>query len=237
MLRRTFLFGSVSASIFANDDAARNIVHRSEISGPALQPESLIFVPEEHGRKKKLPLLLWLHGASLRGADTSMLMRYGPPAVAEKRGEFPFVVLSPQCPPGRLWTEDDGSLIKLVDEAMGMYDTDPKHVYLTGLSMGGGGAWWMGSQYPHRFGAVVPMCGPTQPKDWAAGLRKMPIWVFHGEKDKVVPIKRSKDMVKALRQVGNKPKFTIVKGKGHDITAMYNDNHIYDWMLSKKVKS
>src|SRR5262245_12021002 len=148
MLRRTFVFGSVSASIFARDDVtARNTVHRSEIMGPALQPESLVFLPPEHGKRKKLPLLLWLHGASLRGSDVSMLMRYGPPAVAEKRGEFPFVVLSPQCPPGKLWTEDNGALIQLVDEAMAMYETDPKHVCLTGLSMGGGGAWWMGSQY------------------------------------------------------------------------------------------
>ena len=103
--------------------------------------------------------------------------------------------------------------------------------------MGGGGAWFFGSQFPDRFGAIVPMCGPTQPEQWASGLRKMPVWVFHGDKDKVIPIKRSKDMVKALRKVGNKAKFTILKGKGHDITAQYNHDDIYDWMLSKKVKS
>ncbi len=239
MLRRTFLFGSVSAAISAarNDGGARNIVYRSEISGPALQPESLVFLPTSHGGRKKLPLLVWLHGSSLRGADPGMLLRYGPPAVAEKRGDFPFVVLSPQCPAGQLWNNDAGPLMRLVDEVTGMYEIDPKRVYLTGLSMGGGGAWFFGSQFPDRFGAIVPMCGPTQPDQWASGLRKMPVWVFHGDKDKVIPIKRSKDMVKALRKVGNKAKFTILKGKGHDITAQYNHDDIYDWMLTKKVKS
>jgi predicted peptidase len=242
MQRRTFLFGCVSTPVLlAQDDdedkeAGHHIVHRSEISGPSLQPESLLYLPHKHQRKK-LPLLLWLHGASLRGADVSMLTRYGPPAVAEKRGDFPFVVLSPQCPSGQLWTQDAGSMMKLVDEVMAQHNIDEKHVYLTGLSMGGGGAWFLGSQFPGRFGAVVPMCGPTQPAQWAAGLRKMPIWVFHGEKDHVVPLKRSRDMVKALKKLGNRPKLTIVRGKGHDITAEYYNDDIYDWLLSKKVKS
>ncbi len=234
MLRRTFLFGSVSTALFANDPG-RTMVHRSEISGPALQPESLLYVPSD--LKKKPPLLVWLHGASLRGADAGMLLRYGPPAVAEKRGDFPFLLLSPQCPEGQLWTTDPGPMIRLIEEVMAEYEVDPRRVYLTGLSMGGGGAWFLGSQFPNRFAAVVPMCGPTQPAQWASGLRKMPIWVFHGEKDKVVPIKRSRDMVKALRKIGNKPKFTVLKGKGHDITGQYNDDDIYDWMASKKLKS
>jgi predicted peptidase len=102
--------------------------------------------------------------------------------------------------------------------------------------MGGGGAWFLASRFSGRFGAVVPMCGPTQPDLWADGLRRMPVWCFHGEKDSVVPLQRSKDMVRALKKVGNKPKFTIVKGKGHDITGLYNDDKIYKWMLSKKIR-
>ena len=182
-----------------------------------------------------MPLLVWLHGASLRGTDVQMVKRYGPPAVALRRGDFPFVILSPQCPPGQLWT-DAGALMRLVDEVIIAHRVDQKRVYLTGLSMGGGGAWFLGSKYPNRFGAVVPMCGPTQPAQWAKGLQKMPIWCFHGENDDVVPLKRSTDMVKALKKVGNKPKFTIVKGKGHDITSLYYDDDIYKWILSKKIR-
>lgn len=234
MLRRTFLFGSVSAAVAQANAKGESIVHRSGIRSAALQPESLIYLPADF--KKNMPLLVWLHGASLRGSDVQMVKRYGPPAVGERRGDFPFVVLSPQCPAGQLWT-DANALIKLVDEIMIEHRIDPKRVYLTGLSMGGGGAWFLGSQHNTRFGSVVPMCGPTQPAQWAPGLRKMPVWCFHGEKDDVIPLKRSKDMVKALKQVGNKVKFTIVKGKGHDITGLYNDDDIYKWMLSKKIRN
>ncbi|BDC50609.1 hypothetical protein F183_A29250 [Bryobacterales bacterium F-183] len=242
MLRRTFVFGAFSTGYLLGrtqlSDGGEHIVHRSSLTSACLQPESLVYLPPEHNpEKKKSPLLVWLHGASLRGDDVQMLRKYGPPFVAEKRGDFPFVVLSPQCPVGQLWTADSVSLMNLVDEAIVEYGVDPRRVYLTGLSMGGGGAWYLGSQYPHRFGAVVPMCGPTQPQQWAAGLRHMPIWCFHGEKDKVVPLRRSRDMVQALKKIGNKPKFTILKGKGHDITGQYNDDDIYEWMLSKKVKA
>jgi predicted peptidase len=233
MLRRTFLFGSVSAAVSRGNVKGETIVHRSEIRSAALQPESLLYLPPDF--KKGMPLLVWLHGASLRGANPQMVKRYGPPAVAERRGDFPFVILSPQCPAGQLWT-DANALIRLVDEVMLEQRIDPKRVYLTGLSMGGGGAWFLGSQHANRFGAIVPMCGPTQPALWAPGLKKMPVWCFHGEKDDVVPLKRSKDMVKALKKEGNKVKFTIVKGKGHDITALYNDDGIYKWMLSKKIR-
>jgi predicted peptidase len=233
MLRRTFLFGSVSAALAQANTKGESIVHRSAIRSAALQPESLVYLPPDF--KKNMPLLVWLHGASLRGADVRMLKRYGPPAVAERRGDFPFVVLSPQCPAGQLWTDANG-LIRLVDEVMQEHRIDPKRVYLTGLSMGGGGAWFLASQYNNRFGAVVPMCGPTQPALWANGLKKMPVWCFHGEKDDVVPLQRSKDMVKALKKIGNKVKFTIVKGKGHDITGLYNDDGIYKWILSKKIR-
>ncbi|MBS1834943.1 MAG: prolyl oligopeptidase family serine peptidase [Acidobacteria bacterium] len=242
MLRRTFVFGTFSTGYLLADKGSSNtgehLVHRSSITGACLQPESLVYLPPDHRReKKKAPLLVWLHGASLRGDDVQMLHKYGPPSVADRRGDFPFVVLSPQCPAGQLWTADAACLMSLVDEAIVEYGVDPRRVYLTGLSMGGGGAWFLGSQYPHRFGAVVPMCGPTQPQQWAEGLRHMPVWCFHGEKDKVVPLRRSRDMVQALKKIGNKAKFTILKGKGHDITAQYNNDDIYDWMLSKKVKS
>jgi len=46
----------------------------------------------------------------------------------------------------------------LVDEVIPAYGIDPERVYLTGLSMGGSGAWFLGSQFPHRFGAVAPIC-------------------------------------------------------------------------------
>ena len=232
MLRRTFLFGAVAAG------AGAHVVHKSAITGPGLQSESLIFVPPGHNAKKKnARLLLWLHGASLRGSNVQRLRQYGPPRIAEMRGDFPFVLLSPQCPSDKLWTEDATSLMALVDEVIPAYGINPERVYLTGLSMGGSGAWFLGSQYPHRFGAVVPLCGPTQPLYWADGLRHMPIWCFHGDRDRVVPLRRSREMVQALKKIGNRPRFTILRGKGHNIESVYDNDDVYRWMLSKRAHS
>jgi len=124
----------------------------------------------------------------------------------------------------------------LTDEVIANYRIDPKHVYVTGMSMGGGGTWLMGAKYPDRFGAILPMCGITYPAQWAPPLQRMPIWVFHGDRDRVIPIRRSIEMVRALKAVGNKPKFTVLKGKGHDITSLYYDDQLYHWLLSNKIK-
>lgn len=239
MLRRSFFFGALSIGALraSKSEAGEHIVHKSSIEGPGLQSESLIYVPPGHDPEKKDGrLLLWLHGASLRGNNVQRLRRYGPPRIAEKRGDFPFVLLSPQCPSGKLWTADSASLMALVDEVIPAYGIDPERVYLTGLSMGGSGAWFLGSQFPNRFGAVVPLCGPTQPLQWADGLRHMPIWCFHGDRDGVVPLRRSRDMVQALNKIGNPPKFTILRGKGHNIESVYDNDDVYDWMLSKKAQ-
>ena len=232
MLRRTFLFGSVSAALRA--DTGRHEVHTSAIQSAALQPHSLVYLPPDH-EAGVWPLLVFLHGGSGRGSDVNMVKRYGPPAVAERRGTFPFVVLSPQCPPGQTWTDAD-ALMQLTDEVIVKYSLNPKHVYVTGMSMGGGGTWLLGARYPNRFGAILPMCGITYPAQWAPPLHKMPVWVFHGDRDKVIPIRRSIEMVKALKQVGNHARFTILKGKGHDITSLYYDDELYHWLLSKKIR-
>lgn len=202
-----------------------------------LQPNALVYLPAKYdsSRRKKWPLLVWLHGASGRGSNLDIVKRYGPPRVAEATGDFPFVVVSPQCTPGQLWS-DAAAIVALTDQIERSFRIDRKKIYLTGLSMGGGGAWFVASKFPDRYAAVAPMCGPTQPKDWAPGLRNVKIWCFHGEKDELIPVDRSRDMVDAIRRLGGKPKLTILKGQPHDITREYEDDRLYKWMLKQKRK-
>jgi predicted peptidase len=114
------------------------------------------------------------------------------------------------------------------------YRVDPDRIYLTGLSMGGSGTWTLAGEYPEYFAAIVPICGSGDPQD-AKRLKELPIWVFHGAKDEAVPLSRSEEMVKALKEEGAEVKFTIYPEAGHDSwTETYNNPELYQWLLKHK---
>jgi predicted peptidase len=155
----------------------------------------LLFTPEgyEQAEGKIWPLIVYLHGGSRRGENIERLREpgYGLPAMVEKNKSFPFIVLSPLCPEGEYWTDTE-AVIALLDEVMNKYAVDASRVYLTGHSMGGFGTWYLAYKHPEKFAAIAPMSAPMVITAWASRLKEMPIWVFHGEKDELVPVPTSK---------------------------------------------
>ncbi|MCX5638501.1 MAG: alpha/beta hydrolase-fold protein, partial [Planctomycetota bacterium] len=112
----------------------------------------LLFLPEGYGQKKQhWPMILFLHGAGERGSDLNLVKKHGPPKIVEGQKDFPFIVVSPQCPAGDWWTDKNEVLINLLDDVVARYDVDAERIYLTGLSMGGFGTWTLASAYPDRF--------------------------------------------------------------------------------------
>ena len=118
----------------------------------------LLYLPKDYGvqGEKKWPLILYLHGGMGRGDDLEKVMWYPLPKMLSQNDSFPFVVITPQCPAGEMWT-DTGLLISLLDEVLSAYSIDPDRVYLAGYSMGGNGAWYLAYKHPERFAAVAPM--------------------------------------------------------------------------------
>ena len=193
----------------------------------------LLFLPEGYGDgDKKWPLILFLHGAGESGDDLAKVKIHGPPKIVETKHDLPFIVVSPQSP-GRGWNVD--ALKGLLDEVLTDYRVDRNRVYLTGLSMGGFGTWSLAAAYPDTFAAIAPICGGGNPSE-AKRLKDLPIWVFHGAKDPVVPLARSQDMVDALKAAGaaeKNLKFTVYPEAGHDSwTETYNNPELYEWFLS-----
>ncbi len=192
----------------------------------------LLYLPPGHDKAEKpFPLILFLHGAGESGSDLKKVKIHGPPKIVEKKRDFEFIVVSPQSP-GRGWRAD--KLLMLLDEVGKECKVDKDRVYVTGLSMGGFGTWSLAAAAPDRFAAIAPICGGGDPKT-AEKIKALPIWVFHGDKDNAVPIKRSQDMVDALKAAGADVKFTIYPGVGHDSwTKTYDNPELYKWFLSHK---
>jgi len=195
----------------------------------------LLHLPKGYGqdKDKKWPLMLFLHGAGERGDDINKVKVHGPPKLIGQGKEMPFIVVSPQCPSESWWTEQIDTLVALLDEIQAKYAVDTSRVYLTGLSMGGFGSWALGCRYPERFAAVVPICGGGE---WfrAERLKNVPVWVFHGAKDPVVPLRESEEMVNALKRAGGNVQFTVYPEAQHDSwTETYNNPKLYEWLLSQ----
>ena len=197
-----------------------------------------LYFPEDYEDQKdeNFPMLLFLHGGGEAGGDLESLQINGPPRMIVEGKEFPFLILAPQHPERRkFW--NTRAVIQLLDHVMKENRVDPNRIYLTGLSRGGSAAWELAVQYPSKFAAMAVVCGmtPVPYADWID--RQMPIWVFHGEQDPVIPVEESENMVKRLRQMGYEVRFTKYPDVGHDAwTRAYENDELYSWFIKHKRK-
>jgi predicted peptidase len=202
-----------------------------------------LFLPENYesqAQSEGAPLLLFLHGAGERGnapGDIAKVKVHGPPRLLDTPDfakRFPCVTVSPQCNDGFAWSP--AQLMLLLDHIEKNYTIDKNRVYVTGLSMGGFGTWMCLNEAPKRFAAAVPICGGVK-VEWAEKLTEIPIWVFHGDQDPVVPVALSQRIVEAIKKAnGKKILFTNYEGEGHDSwTRTYDNPLLFDWLLQQSL--
>jgi len=194
----------------------------------------LIFPSEYTKTTNQWPMILFLHGSSLRGQNLELVKEYGSTWFAEQRNDFPFIVLAPQCPENENWENKPEILAALLDEVLKKYRIDQDRIYLTGTSIGGRGTWSLACHHPEYFAAISPIAAvnPIIPTAWNKQMISMPIWAFHGEKDTIAPLKNDEAIIGALRNQGGSPRFTILPNQGHNIAGVYKNPELYDWFLS-----
>jgi predicted peptidase len=216
-----------------------------------------VFVPKGWSKKKKWPVMLFLHGAGERGDDNDAQTRVGiGPAILRQQESFPFIVVMPQCPINRWWTDPEmqALALKALKHAATEFRGDGKRTYLTGLSMGGYGSWVMAAANRKTFAAIGVVCGGVRPppglrlpesarpseKDpdpygtVAAKIGKTPVWVFHGGADPAVPVTESRKMVEALKTQGGNVRYNEYEGIGHNSwDRAYAEPELFAWFLSQ----
>jgi len=192
-----------------------------------------LFLPSFFEKGEPLPLMLFLHGAGERGEDLDKVKQWGPPRFLPERPDFPFIVISPQCPKGQWW--DLVVLTALIDQIERTYAIDSDRIVVTGLSMGGYGSWGLAAASPGRFAAIAPVCGGGDPET-ADSLVGIPVWNFHGSADNVVPEQRSLEMVAAIVAAGGeRVKHTSYAGVGHDSwKRAYSGDRLWYWLLAQR---
>ncbi|MEO2053445.1 MAG: PHB depolymerase family esterase [Allomuricauda sp.] len=200
------------------------------------QFEYYLYYPEEYNENEEqdFGLLLFLHGGGEAGRDVGEIKKSGPPKLLAEGKQFPFLILAPQNPHERKWWNTE-AIKQLLDTVVKENRVDESRIYLTGLSRGGSAAWEMATQYPNTFAAMAVVCGMA-PLPYAHWIDKsMPIWVFHGEKDDVIGVEESDNMVEKLKDMGYDVQYTRYKDAGHTIWGRaYTTDSLYTWMAKQK---
>jgi pimeloyl-ACP methyl ester carboxylesterase len=203
------------------------------------------YTPKEYNADtiKKWPLIIYLHGGSSRGTDSIKLYCCGIPDQIWRGREFPFIIVAPQCPVHRRWSTDNW-FENFYREVTTKYRVDTNKVYLTGVSLGGEGTWYLAIKYPEKFAAIAPISGFTRHIDYITQntdkLIDVPVWAFHGKIDKVVQFEDTEWMINRLVGRNMDLKFTADPVAGHWMDwLVYPKQELYDWFLThdKRLKN
>src|SRR5690242_1206066 len=215
-----------------------------------------VYVPFSYTASQRWPVILFLHGAGERGDDGLIQTQVGlGAAVRQNAARFPAIIVLPQAPAESLWTGVPAQVaIAALDQVSREFQVDSDRVYLTGLSMGGNGVWYLAYRYPSRFAALLPICSfvtpfraalhqlaPVVPADSGAPfealarqLRRVPTWIVHGEIDEAVPVDQSRQAAAALKAVGAPVQYLEVPGTNHNVwDATYGSPMVVSWLFAQ----
>lgn len=231
----------------------------------------LEYLPDDYNTtNKKYPLLIFLHGLGEKGNGTTEISRVaqnGPPMEIKNGSKmtftvnnvtYSFIVLSPQLN-SSIWDWNESLVDGMVKHAYSNYRIDTCKVYLTGLSLGGGGVWsYVLSDFNkvNKFAAIAPTDGfcpgncawDPKGKGCLIAKRQIPVWAFHGVKDYTVLLTNEKPLIDGINDCNNpiaSPKaiYTLFPDAGHGVwesaykttNTLYTPN-LYQWMLSNTLK-
>lgn len=213
------------------------------------------------------PTIVYLHGFGERGNGSddalALLEQTGLPQLAARSTwptvARPLLLLAPQTG-AQTWNVQD--LHEWLREVELRYPVDPHRLYLTGISMGGGGV----VSYLDEFGpasgiaAAAPIAGDWTPSPPVTGLPScrrlggIPIWAFAGDIDDVVPHQLSINLIAYLQRHCADPgvdRLTIYTGRFHNVwTNTYDlsgradktdprfesyDPDVFTWLLQHRL--
>ncbi len=198
-----------------------------------IRSEYLVTLPSKYNKnsKNEWPVLIFLHGSRENPTLNKVKKDFLPVTFSKDTG-MPLILISP-VNPYKKWSVD--ILNKMLDDVISKYNVDTNRIYLSGHSLGGWGTWEWAINNPERFAAIAPISGAVfgeLQNPWK--LRHLPVWVFHGEKDKNTGVSYNFETVELLKKYNSNAKITIYPNAGHDIWEWpFKKNDLINWMLNQ----
>jgi predicted peptidase len=229
-VRTTLLLAAFAALCGSERAAAAQLVHNADAQLSRKASVAYLLYEPLAARRARLPVILYLHAGGVRGGDVNGLRALGLPRLLESTQSFPFIVVSPLCPQGEIWSDMD-AIDAVLEEVLKSPRADPRRVYVVGSGMGGRGALYAAFRHSERFAAVIAAGAEWPMEVWAPRLSRLPIWYLHGANDAVVPVSEADSWVQALHGAGNDVKYTRLARHGHALDDVFEDQATYRWLL------
>ncbi len=228
-----------------------------------------LFLPEDYDENDEYPLVLFFHGAGERGRDNKLQANGGghienlfkATQGTVFNGRYKAFLLTPQCPSNDQWVNwpwsrgsytdieepEEGhsmySALAILDQVIATYPVAIDQIYVTGLSMGGFGTWDSLRRRPGKFAAALPLSGGGN-KSQGSSFKDVPIWLYHGSSDTVVPTRGADEMQNAIVAAGGAIEYTR-PNTGHSGWGTFYNNRTYrnaagqpvlEWLFSQTLR-
>ncbi|QYA24176.1 prolyl oligopeptidase family serine peptidase [Gramella sp. MT6] len=218
-----------------------------------------VLFPDNFKKTKKYPVVLVLHGAGERGDNNEAQLVHGSDVFLneENREKFPAIVIFPQAPKEDYWakvevkrdtmpfqfdfrnkeepTKSLNLVMKMMDSVVAQEYVNKDRVYVGGLSMGGMGTYEILYKKPDMFAAAFAICGGANPEIAETYPKGFNIWIFHGEKDDIVPPRFSKRMAREINHNGGNAKLTLYPDDNHNSwDSAFSEPYLLPWLFSKE---
>lgn len=215
-----------------------------------------IMYPQNYDASKQYPLVVFLHGAGERGVDNQKQLIHGKQFFIDNFYSInEAIVIAPQCAEGSYWanvtrhqigndvsfifghtdaaTPQMNTLVSLVDYWIESGKVNLNQVYLGGLSMGGMGTFELLWRMPNTFAAAFPICGGADLKKSDKYAKNTALWIFHGDKDNVVPVENSREAYKMLKSLGCDVEYTEYEGVNHGSwNNAFQEKDLAPWLFN-----
>jgi predicted peptidase len=255
VIRTCILFALVTLLSAYITRAETGFLNRSATVG-GVTYRYVVYVPPQWSAGKKWPLILFLHGSIEKGDDgvAQSQVCIGRVVRTDPR-RYSALIVMPQCRMNASWESESmqAQALAALDASVKEFNGDRERICLTGFSMGGYGTWNLAGKHPDLFAALVVVSGgivwppdvPIREPDPRANpyvsaaqkVAHIPVWVFHGDADKNVPVTESRRMVDALKTLKAEPKYTEYKGAAHFICdRAYDEAALPAWLFAQRLK-
>lgn len=241
----------INATLSYAQSAESGFLNRT-VSLDGIEYRYQTYVPHNYNSTEKWPVMLFLHGGGERGSDGLKQTQVGlGKAIRLNPERWQSIAVFPQVPAGESWQGIAGDIaLAALDATIAEFSVDESRLYLTGISLGGNGTWYLGYQNTERFAALVSICGfidlgsrfpgflPEAENGFTAlakSLSKTPVWIVHGDADVVVPVEQSRKIALALEAAGSDVHYTELQGVNHNAwDTAYANTDLIEWLFNQR---
>lgn len=206
-----------------------------------------IYVPTTYDAATPAPLIILLHGL---GSNPTQVIRYqGLTDLAEERG---YIVAAPMgyneggwygsrgegaglsrpgqpAGPENLGALSEADVLNVFNMMREEFNIDPDRMYLMGHSMGGAGAFHIGTKYSEYWaaiGAAAPAVAPTTMTPDRLDSARIPAIVVQGTADNLVPPETVRPWIERMRELDIPTEYIEIEGGDHVVIISRTPEHV-----------